>query len=193
MSKYNFKSNTYTLLYFFVAVLFVALSFTVKADATYKLSGKVVRVADGDTITILDGYKRHKIRLASIDAPETGHGKKQPGQPFSKASKNALADMVANKHLTLICYEKDHYQRDICDVPYKNGKTANQALVEKGLAWANMQGGGKYLRDRNLLELQQNAQQQKLGLWQRPDAVAPWDWRWKCWRALETKKTNPIC
>lgn len=193
MYKRKFKSNIRTLLYFFAAIGFVVFSFTVNADGTYKLSGKVVRVADGDTITLLHGYKRYRIRLASIDAPETGHGKQRPSQPYSKASRLALAKMVANKDLTLTCYEKDHYQRDICDIPYKDGKTANQALVEQGLAWANMQGGGKYLRDRNLLQLQDQAKEAKLGLWQQPNAVAPWDWRWQCWHALETGQTSPIC
>jgi endonuclease YncB( thermonuclease family) len=34
-------------------------------------TGKVVAVADGDTITVLDIQRQqHKIRLAGIDAPE---------------------------------------------------------------------------------------------------------------------------
>src|SRR5262245_53434108 len=36
------------------------------------ITGKVVGVSDGDTITVLDGQKRqHKIRLEGIDAPES--------------------------------------------------------------------------------------------------------------------------
>ena len=35
------------------------------------LQGKVVKVADGDTVTIVDDNgKKHRIRLAGIDAPE---------------------------------------------------------------------------------------------------------------------------
>ena len=35
------------------------------------LLGKVVHVADGDTITVLDNtHIQHKIRLTGIDAPE---------------------------------------------------------------------------------------------------------------------------
>jgi endonuclease YncB( thermonuclease family) len=35
------------------------------------LSGKVIKIADGDTLTILDKSNRqHKIRLVGIDAPE---------------------------------------------------------------------------------------------------------------------------
>ena len=32
--------------------------------------GKVVSVADGDTITVLESKTQHKIRLFGIDAPE---------------------------------------------------------------------------------------------------------------------------
>ncbi len=35
------------------------------------LTGKVVKITDGDTLYVLDAnYKDHKIRLAGIDAPE---------------------------------------------------------------------------------------------------------------------------
>ncbi len=44
------------------------LSLTVLADS---LTGKVVKITDGDTLYVLDAnYKQHKIRLAGIDAPE---------------------------------------------------------------------------------------------------------------------------
>ena len=49
---------------------------------TYELTGKVVQVSDGDTVNILIDRQTHRIRLASIDAPETAHGSARPGQPF---------------------------------------------------------------------------------------------------------------
>ena len=46
-------------------------SLTVWADV---IEGRVVGVADGDTITLLDGNRQqHRIRLAGIDAPELSH------------------------------------------------------------------------------------------------------------------------
>ena len=48
--------------------LALCLVFQVQADT---LLGKVINVADGDTITVLDDtHTQHKIRLAGIDAPE---------------------------------------------------------------------------------------------------------------------------
>lgn len=170
-----------------------ANSQSVNSQSNYNIIGTVVKVADGDTLTLLSGKKNIRVRLASIDAPETGHGKNRPSQPYSNASKKALSELVINKRLTLVCYEKDHYGREICDIPIDNGRTANQILVEQGLAWANMQGGGKYLRDRSLPDLEKQARQRKIGLWQQPGAVAPWDWRWQCWNKLETGQKSPIC
>jgi endonuclease YncB( thermonuclease family) len=147
----------------------------------YKLTGKVVRVSDGDTVNLLVENKQERIRLASIDAPETAHGSSQPGQPFGEASRKNLAEYVAGKTLTVVCFEKDHYDRHICDIPV-NGTTANRLQVEQGYAWANQQAKGKYLRDKSLPELEKSARQKKLGLWAEPGAVAPWEWRVECWK-----------
>lgn len=163
------------------------------AANTYALSGRVVHVADGDTLTLRVGQAQHRIRLASIDAPETGHGKKRPGQPYGQASRRALADLIAGRTVTLRCYEQDHYGRDVCDVPLTDGRTASQAQVAAGMAWANQQGGGKYMRDAKLPALERQARTRRLGLWQQPGAVPPWEWRWKCWKALESGGSTPIC
>ncbi len=48
--------------------LLVFLSLAASADS---LTGKVVKITDGDTLYVLDAnYEEHKIRLAGIDAPE---------------------------------------------------------------------------------------------------------------------------
>jgi endonuclease YncB( thermonuclease family) len=149
--------------------------------SSYNLTGKVVRVSDGDTINLLVDNKQERIRLASIDAPETAHGSNQPGQPFGEASRKNLAQHVAGKTLTVVCFEKDRYERHICDIPV-GGTTANRLQVEQGMAWANQQAKGKYLRDRSLLTLENAAKQKKVGLWSEPGAVAPWVWRVQCWK-----------
>lgn len=151
------------------------------APGAYNLTGKVVRVSDGDTVNLLVGSKQERIRLASIDAPETAHGSSQPGQPFGEASRKNLAQYVAGKTLTVVCFEKDRYERHICDIPV-DGTTANRLQVEQGMAWANQQAKGKYLRDRTLIDLEKAARQKKLGLWSESGAVAPWDWRVQCWK-----------
>lgn len=151
-------------------------------DKGYELAGRVVSVADGDTFTLLVGRTRERIRMASIDAPETTHSREQPGQDHGQAARKALSGWIAGKTLTLRCYERDQYDRNVCDVPLADGSTVNQKMVAEGWVWANRQGRDKYLRDRTLLGLEAKAREQGLGLWERSDAVAPWVWRYQCWQ-----------
>uniref|UniRef100_UPI004055766A hypothetical protein n=1 Tax=Orrella sp. TaxID=1921583 RepID=UPI004055766A len=51
-----------------------------------------------------------------------------------------------------------------------------------GMAWANQQAGGKYLRDKSLLLLQAQAKAAKRGIWAEPNPTPPWVWRYECWR-----------
>ena len=170
----------------FVLIGCVILSVTQRVSAqtkphsSYTLTGKVIRVSDGDTLTIR-GTENQKIRLASIDAPEKKSGSNRPAQPYSEPSREYLAKLVAGQTITVLCFEKDRYDRHICDVPV-NQTTANRLLVEAGLAWANQQAGGKYLRDKELLVLEQQARVAKRGLWVEPNPVAPWVWRTRCWQ-----------
>ncbi len=152
----------------------------VTAKHSYTITGKVIRVADGDTLTIRN-TENQKIRLASIDAPEKKSSSKRLGQPYSEPSRLFLSNLVAGKTITVLCFETDRYGRHICDIPV-NQTTVNRLLVEAGLAWANQQADGKYLRDNELLVLEQQARDAKRGLWVEPQAVAPWVWRISCWQ-----------
>jgi micrococcal nuclease len=152
------------------------------ADGTeYTLAGKVVRVADGDTFTLLVKGKQHRVRMASIDAPEQYKDSRQPGQPTAAASRQALSDLIAGKTLTLQCYEKDRFDRNICLVPLSDGRIANRVMVQSGMAWANMEGRGKFMRDPELPAMEQQARRARLGLWSSGAPVAPWVWRYQCW------------
>src|SRR5436853_2886425 len=52
------------------------------------LTGRVVRIADGDTITVLDSTNtQHRIRLQGIDAPESH-------QAYGSQSKQNLSAMI---------------------------------------------------------------------------------------------------
>lgn len=154
-------------------------------QGNYSLKGKVVQVADGDTFTVLVDGRQQRVRLASIDAPETTKDRQQPGQPMAQASKDALARLVAGKNVDLSCYERDQYDRNICDVFLADGSSANQQQVAMGMAWANMEGRGKYMRDPKLPVLEQKARQARLGLWRDANPVKPWVWRYQCWKKAQ--------
>ena len=154
--------------------------------------GRVVSIADGDTLTVLDPvHHQDIIRLASIDAPELGHGAGEPGQPYSRRAKDALASMVFGRHVALRCYERDQYGRAVCDV-IVNGRSAGRDLVASGLAWAN-RARPEYLRDAAIPRFEQQAREKRLGLWSGSHVqIEPWVWRKNCWRlhdcALQSAK-----
>jgi endonuclease YncB( thermonuclease family) len=147
------------------------------------LEGRVVRVADGDTLTVQVGNQQYRIRLASIDAPETHKSNEQPGQPYAQASRDFLYQRVGGKNVQLNCYEEDNYGRKICDVNLPGQETSlNRQLVAAGYAWANQEKRGRFLRDKQMVDLQQQAQKNKQGIWQATSPVEPWVWRYQCWQ-----------
>jgi len=83
---------------------------TLQAASGYQLVGRVVSIADGDTITLLTaGNNQHRIRLANIDAPETSHGRVRPSQPYGQIAHQALAQFLTGKTVLAQCYEKNRY------------------------------------------------------------------------------------
>ena len=91
-------------------------------------TGKVIRVADGDTITILDPSNTQlKIRLNKIDAPEKA-------QAFGQRSKQHLSDIVFGRSVTVTWDEKDRYGR-ILGTVWLDGRDINLQMVRDGLAW----------------------------------------------------------
>jgi hypothetical protein len=53
-----------------IAIVLLAAGPTRGAALHYQITGEVVKIADGDTLTVLDrSNTQHKIRLAGIDAP----------------------------------------------------------------------------------------------------------------------------
>lgn len=153
----------------------------------HALHGRVVRVADGDTFTLLDGKRQQRVRMASIDSPEMTKSREQPGQPHANAARTALSNLIAGKTLTLQCYEKDRYGRHICDVPLGGGDTANRRMVAQGMAWANREKRGAFLRDKAIDGLERTARAEGRGLWRDPEPIAPWVWRYQCWKQQQCR------
>lgn len=155
------------------AVLTVALLIPARlaAQAT-PLVGRVVAVADGDTITVLDATKtQHRVRLNGIDAPERG-------QAYGTRARQALADLVFQEDVRVDWTTRDRYGRLIGTV-WVGDRNANLAQLETGLAWFYPQ----YERDvpvamrPTYATAEQRARSQRIGLWQDPAPVAPWDYR----------------
>lgn len=136
------------------------------------LNGKVVAVADGDTVTVLDAARRsHKVRLAGIDAPEKA-------QAFGVRSKQSLSAMVFNKTVSVEWNKRDRYGRTLGKLVV-DGVDANLAQIQTGMAWWYE----KYRSDQPPVDQRQYqaaelaARAQRAGLWLDENPVPPWDWR----------------
>ncbi|TYK74209.1 nuclease [Comamonas sp. Z1] len=143
-------------------------------------TGKVIYVDDGDTVVLLrSDNSRLKIRLSDIDAPESMHGHKRPGQPLSQKATDYLKSLVHGKIVNAHCYEYDRYKRGVCTITI-DGQSVNLKMVDAGLAWAN-RANPRYVRDTRVYEAEVVAKKQAMGVWSLPNQVAPWRWRKDCW------------
>ena len=136
------------------------------------IEGKVVRVADGDTITVLDkDNKQHRIRFQGIDAPESK-------QAFGQVSKENLSKMVFGKQVTVLYSKMDKYRRVVGKVLI-DGKDVNIEQVKAGLAWHYK----KYQEEQpqedrvSYARAEEDARAAKRGLWQDPNPINPSDFR----------------
>ena len=146
--------------------LFGGVALLAAASVTYAdFTGKVVAVADGDTITVLHERVQVKVRLTEIDAPE----KKQA---FGNRSKQSLSDLCFGKTATLADKGKDRYGRTLARVTC-DGVDANAEQVKRGMAWVY----DRYVTDKGLYAVQDVARAGRLGLWHDEHPVPPWEWR----------------
>ena len=150
------------------------------------LQGKVVKIADGDTVTIVDDSgKKHRIRLAGIDAPEKN-------QPYGDISTQGLNILVSGRIVTIEYEKRDRYKRIVgkvlVDPP---GEVFCMALdcvkkidagleqIKRGLAWHYKKYQGEQsVEDRGTYgEAEVGARDKLLGLWKSNEPMAPWEWR----------------
>ncbi len=133
-----------------------------------ELRGKVIYVADGDTITVLDAGKvQHKVRLQGIDAPEKS-------QAFGTKSKERMTEKVAGKEVGVQWKEKDRYGRILGDV-HLGKQDINLEMVQDGMAWHYKQ----YSKSKELANAEEAARKAKKGLWADKEPVPPWEFRKK--------------
>jgi endonuclease YncB( thermonuclease family) len=130
------------------------------------ISGKVIAVADGDTLTFLSHQnEKIKVRLAEIDAPEKR-------QPWGTRSKQSLSDLCYGMTAIVAISGYDRYKRALGLVSC-GGVIANNHQVETGMAWVYRQ----YSSNPKLLAAEERARAEKRGLWSDTNPVPPWEFR----------------
>lgn len=152
-------------------VVFCCLSCS-KPQPTAGLSGKVISIADGDTLTILGKEGKHlPIRLAAIDAPENG-------QPLGDESKDHLIALAMGKDVAVELNGADRYGR-IVGRALLNEQDLGLEQVKAGFAWFYRRYESELgERDRTAYAVAEiEARVKRIGLWSDPSPIPPWDYR----------------
>jgi micrococcal nuclease len=146
-------------------LLFALLSLAAMTSSAQVLTGKVVGIADGDTLTLLVDNQTYQIRLAEIDAPEKA-------QAFGQKSKALLSELCFKKAATA-SVTGTSYNRYVAKVDC-DGIDVARLMVRNGLAWVYV----KYApRNSPLYALEAAARSERLGLWQDNEPTPPWAFR----------------
>lgn len=128
---------------------------------------QAITVIDGDTIKIKLKKKEETVRLLFIDAPETNHPElgKQPLGEEAKTFHKKLIDQAKKIELEKEETARDKYGRFLAYLRV-DGKLVQEELLKKGLARVAYvdQSDAPYLDE--LKKAEQEAQQNKLGIWQ---------------------------
>lgn len=130
------------------------------------ITGRVVRIKDGDTIVLLDEQTREiPIRLAQIDAPEST-------QAFGQRSKQSLSSLVYGKTVQVELNGNRSFDRPEGTL-ILDGRDINREQVRRGMAWASR----KYAKDPSLFTVEKQARAARAGLWIDPNPTPPWVYR----------------
>jgi len=155
-----------------VLLILVTLCLPVTAQQRRIVTGKVVAVTGGDTITLLDAEKRqYRIRLDGIDAPEDD-------QAFGDRAKKSLSDLVLGKTVTVIGSKVDRSGRIVGKVT-RADKDIGLRQIERGMAWFYRKYANELSQaDARIYEqAEADARAKNRGLWASPGPIPPWELR----------------
>jgi len=136
------------------------------------LQGKVVSVADGDTIKVLDETNtQHKIRLQGIDSPEKA-------QAFGQKSKQSLSQLVHNKQVAIEFQKKDKYGRTVGKVVFIDLDVCLEQ-IKLGMAWHYKHYESEQSKEdrETYAQAELAARTKALGIWQDKNPTPPWEFR----------------
>lgn len=138
----------------------------------FEVRGNVIKNHDGDTITLsTDDRGIFNVRLSGADTPETG-------QAYWRVARDRLHQLIADKPITVRCYKQDWRKREVCHASV-DGTDSALVLVKEGLAWFAFMFTDELTPTMRSAykEAESQARLQRIGLWQEPEPMPPWQCR----------------
>lgn len=131
------------------------------------LRGNVVKIADGDTFTLLvNGNEQVRVRIDGIDAPEKG-------QAFGNRAKEYLSDMIWGEPVVVRVIKTDRYGRSIGKASTPTIIDVGLEMIKAGYAWQYRD----YNNDKSYTAAENFARKNMKGLWQDKKPIRPQDFR----------------
>lgn len=147
------------------SILLILSLFLLQEIIPSTLSGKIVRVTDGDTVILLTNDNTQvKIRLDGINCPEKG-------QDFGTKATDFTKKLVAGKNVIVEVKGTDIYKRTL-GIIWADTVNVNEELLKAGLAWRY-----KYNKSARYLKLENQAREKKINIWSLKNPVSPSDFR----------------
>lgn len=137
-------------------------------DEDVRATVTAVRVIDGDTIETEDHGSRRDVRILGIDTPETKHPTKgvQCFGPQATAETKALLPARSKVVLTFEGERTDRFGRLLAYVRNAEGVDVSAHLAGNGFAHVyGLRSPYRVQRTPELLTLEAQARQRRLGLW----------------------------
>ncbi|MGC1242583.1 MAG: thermonuclease family protein [Chryseosolibacter sp.] len=130
------------------------------------MSGKIVGVADGNTVEVTTDANAHfRIALLGIDCPELG-------QDFGVEAKEFVEKRLLGKDVTIKIHGKDRSGDYVGIVLLNDGIDIRLDLLKHGLAWTTEKNP---IAELEILRLQ--AVTTREGLWRSENPTPPWIYR----------------
>ncbi len=155
-----------------VTTLVLTLILTPFPAVTQNALPQVVSVGDGDTLRVRQGNQLTTLRLGCVDAPESAQ------RPWGSQSTNRLKQLLPPSQAVQVrAIERDRYDRTVAEL-YLGNQSVNLQLVKEGMAVVYHQ----YLKacadtKNQYLQAEAQAKLHRLGFWNQPNPVMPWDFR----------------
>jgi len=153
--------------YFCCLLLFLPLL----SGVAWGWQARVKKTHDGDSITVVnESGTQIRIRLYGVDAPEIK-------QPYGYQARRRMAKLAGRKTLDIEPMDTDRYGRTVAIVRFRDGVMLNEVMVAEGLAWVYDEYCHSPELCQHLRELQDQARQERRGLWIDDAPQRPSDWR----------------
>lgn len=135
------------------------------AELPDSIAGRVARVHDGDTVSVVIGKKREKVRMIGLDAPELGQ------RPWGKRAKEHLMEIIGSSGGTVVVefdvQRRDRYGRLLAYLWTKDRHLINYEMLRDGYAVLyTFEPNVKYAD--MLREGQRMARERQAVIWGRP-------------------------